>query len=459
MRLPLLAFLLFVLAAAPLAAQGPARSEPAPTSEATDDRRPDAQASEERVSLDEIRRFVAVFRAVKQAYVDPVDDATLMQSAIRGLLTDLDPHSAYLDAEQAQGLNEFSSGAYNGLGIEVVQQPDRSLLVVTPIDDTPAARAGIKPGDVITEIDGTPIAADSVDGAVDAMRGEPGTPIELTILRDNLAEPLKLTLVRELIRVASVRVRRLEPPHFAYLRISHFQTDTGRETSSKLRELIADGPPLHGLVLDLRRNPGGLMNAAVEIADAFLDEGVVVSTRGRLPFAASEQRARAGDLLDGAPIVVLIDSGSASAAEVLAAALRDHRRALIMGSQSFGKGSVQTVLPLDNGDAVKLTTARYYTPSGRSIQASGIVPDVQLPEDAVLQVATTRPPVLRERDLPRHLQSDTDGSEPASDAATEADDADDGRDATDDFAIREALSLLKGLALFKRNGAAGAVEP
>jgi carboxyl-terminal processing protease len=464
MRLPALFVLLFVLAAAPLAAQGPARSEPAPATEGSDDRRPDAQAGEERVSLDEIRRFVAVFRAVKQAYVDPVDDATLMQSAIRGLLTDLDPHSAYLDAEQAKGLNEFSSGAYNGLGIEVVQQPDRSLLVVTPIDDTPAARAGIKPGDVITEIDGTPIAADSVDGAVDAMRGEPGTPIELTILRDTLAEPLKLTLVRELIRVASARVRRLEP-NFAYLRISHFQADTGGEASRKLRELIKEGPALHGLVLDLRRNPGGLMNAAVELADAFLDEGVVVSTRGRLPFAASEMRARAGDLLNGAPIVVLIDSGSASAAEVLAAALRDHRRALIMGSQSFGKGSVQTVLPLDNGDAVKLTTARYYTPSGRSIQASGIEPDVQLPEDAVLQVGANRPPTVRERDLPRHLQSEADAAEAAAAeaaaprVAVDASSADDADDPADDFAIREALSLLKGLALFKRNGAAGAVEP
>jgi carboxyl-terminal processing protease len=451
--------LLFVFACTPLVAQAPAPADPPPATEATDDRR-QQDAAEERVSLDEIRRFVAVFRAVKQAYVDPVDDATLMQSAIRGLLTDLDPHSAYLDAEQAEGLNEFSSGAYNGLGIEVVQQPDRSLLVVSPIDDTPAARAGIKPGDVITEIDGTPIAADSVDGAVDSMRGEPGTSIELTLVRDSAAEPLKITLVRELIRVASVRVRRLEP-EFAYLRISHFQADTGREATRKLRELMAEGPALHGLVLDLRRNPGGLMNAAVEIADAFLDDGVVVSTRGRLPFAVSEQRARAGDLLDGAPIVILIDSGSASAAEVLAAALRDHRRALVMGSQSFGKGSVQTVLPLDNGDAVKLTTARYYTPSGRSIQASGIIPDVQLPEDAVLQVGATRPPTVRERDLPRHLQSDVEAAAAAEAAGAEAVEASTPgpADEADDFAIREALTLLKGLSLFKRGGAAGTTDP
>jgi carboxyl-terminal processing protease len=422
-----------------LLAGGAAFAQPVPPPPA--DRADATEVDDERVSLDEIRRFVSVFRAVKQAYVDPVDDATLMQSAIRGLLTDLDPHSAYLDAEQAQGLSEFSSGAYNGLGVEVVQQPDRTLLVVTPIDDTPAARAGIKPGDVIVEIDGQAIAADNVDSAVESMRGEPGTPIELTIVRESLAEPLRLTLVRELIRVTSVRVRRLEPA-FAYLRVSHFQADTGSEARRKLRELIDAGPPLQGLVLDLRRNPGGLMSAAVELADSFLDAGVVVSTRGRMPFAASEFRARSGDLLAGAPLVVLVDSGSASAAEVVAGALRDHRRALVMGSRSFGKGSVQTVLPLDNGDAVKLTTARYYTPSGRSIQAAGIVPDVPLPEDAVLQRAGDRPPSLRERDLPRHLQSDADAAAAEAEAAGTDDDH-------DDFAIREALTLLKGLALFR----------
>jgi carboxyl-terminal processing protease len=407
------------------------------------------EPDEEPVSLDEIRRFVAVFRAVKQAYVDPIDDATLMRSAIRGLLIDLDPHSAYLDAEQSRELNEATSGAYDGLGLEVIQQPDRSLLVIAPIDDTPAARAGIQPGDLITEIDGKPIDAGNVDAAVAAMRGAPGTPIELTIIREALREPLRLTLLRETIRVASVRVRRLEP-HFGYLRISHFQADTGRVTRRKLDELQAGGPPLQGLVLDLRRNPGGLLNTAVEVADLFLGEGVVVSTRGRLPFSISEYRARGGDLLGGAPIVVLTDSGTASAAEVLAAALRDAKRALLMGSPSFGKGSVQTVLPLDNGDSLKLTTARYYTPSGRSIQASGLQPDVLLPEDAVLQIGATRPPTLRESDLPRHLESellpDPDlAPVPAAEPA-------------DDYAVNQALALLKGLALFSGRLPAPVVE-
>jgi carboxyl-terminal processing protease len=409
-----------------------------------------AAAADERVSLDEIRRFVAVFRAVKQAYVDPIDDARLMQSAIRGLLTDLDPHSAYLDASQSEALNEMASGAYSGLGLEVVQQPDRSLLVVSPIDDTPAARAGIRPGDVIVEIDGRPIGADNLEGAIEAMRGEPGSMVELTIIRDTLREPLKLTLVREQIRVASVRVRRLEPA-FAYLRISHFQGDTGLEVRRKLAEMITHGPKLQGLVLDLRRNPGGVLSAAVETADVFLDAGTVVSTRGRLPFSISEFSAHRGDLLEGAPIIALIDSGTASAGEVLATALRDRRRALIMGSTSFGKGSVQTVLPLDNGDALKLTTARYYGPSGRSIQASGIEPDVAVPEDAVLQIGATRPPTVREHNLPRHLHSEFELE--LAEPLAEASDNDE-----DDYLVNEALALLKGLALFDRRGGERAAD-
>jgi carboxyl-terminal processing protease len=435
---------LFLMSTLGLLSPGLALAMEAEAPPATD--APDAPESVEidgeRVSLDEIRRFVAVFRAVKQGYVDPVNDGELMQAAIRGLLTDLDPHSAYLDADQSQALDEMASGAYTGLGLEVVQQADRTLLVVSPIDETPAARAGIRPGDLIVEIDGASIAADNLEGAIESMRGEPGSSVELTILRESLLEPLKLTLVREEIRVASVRVRRLEPT-FGYVRISHFQSDTGREMSRKLGELIKDGPPLKGLVLDVRRNPGGVLNAAVDAASAFLDGGLVVSTRGRLPFSVSESRASSGDLLDGAPIVVLIDSGTASAGEVVAAALRDRDRALIMGSTSFGKGSVQTVLPLDNGDAVKLTTARYYSPSGRSIQAAGIKPDVELPEDAVLQVGSTRLPTVRERNLPRHLHSELE-------AQSSADEAPEAGDDEDDFAINEALTLLKGLALFGR---------
>ena len=429
-------------AAAPTA---PAEPGPAAKAAAVEE---DAVDPKDKVSLDEIRRFVSVFRAVKQAYVDPIDDEKLMRAAIRGLLTDLDPHSAYLDRDESAALNEQASGAYDGLGVEVLQQVDRTLLVIAPIDDTPAERAGIKTGDVITHVDGRPIAADSVDGAIDTMRGEPGTPITLTVERENAPEPLKFTLTRETIRVSSVRVRALEP-NYAYLRISTFQADTGAEVQKKLKALQEKNKaPLRGLVMDLRSNPGGLLNAAVEVADAFLDSGVIVSTKGRLPYANAEFKARRGDMLDGAPIVILADSGTASAAEVLAGALRDHQRALVMGTPSFGKGSVQTVLPMDNGDSLKMTTARYYTPSGVSIQASGIVPDVELPENASL-AAGDRPPTIRERDLPGHLRGDAEGTAPvalpgASPVVAPAPE----NEVADDFAVREALSLLKGLAVF-----------
>lgn len=403
--------------------------------------------SAEQVSLDEIRRFVAVFRAVKQAYVEPIDDTRLMRAAIRGLLNDLDPHSAYLDASQTRDLNETSQGAYDGLGLEVVQNPDRTLTVIAPIDDTPAARAGIRPGDVITAIDGAEITAENVDAAVDSMRGEPGSKIDLTLMRAESPEPITLTLVRETIAISSVRARLLEPG-FGYLRIAMFQADTADEVVQKLRDMGKDSP-LRGLVLDLRSNPGGLLNAAVETADVFLDKGLIVRTEGRLPQASSRFSAHRGDSLKGAPIITLIDSGTASAAEVLGAALRDHRRALLMGDVSFGKGSVQTVLPIDNGDSIKLTTSRYYSPSGASIQASGLVPDIRLPEGIDLQ-RRNRPPTIRERDLPGHLRGDRE--EPG-------DDAQPSQAVIDDYLVQEALQLLRGLALFDKKVAQPAATP
>jgi carboxyl-terminal processing protease len=435
---PIFLALLFALAAASTQAQE-ATEEPGgvPAADVVEEA---VDPAVERVSLEEVRRFVSVFRAVQQAYVDSVDDQQLMQSAIRGLLTDLDPHSAYLDARATQSMNETATGAYGGLGLEILQRPDRSLVVIAPMDDTPAARAGIQPGDIIIELDGAPISADSVDAAVEAMRGEPGTSIVLTVAREGEPAPLKLSLTREIIRVASARGEALDP-QFAYIRIAAFQADTAGEVQRKLETLkAAGGGALKGLVLDLRRNPGGLLNAGIEVADLFLDRGVIVSTRGRVPRASAEYSAKRGDLMEGAPIVVLIDSGSASAAEVVAGALRDHRRALIMGSTSFGKGSVQTVLPLDNGDSIKLTTARYYTPNGTSIQATGIVPDIELPENAELRVTREASPQVRESDLPGHLQAETPA---ASDAAAKA---------QSDYAVNEALNLLRGLAVFGERG-------
>ncbi|MEJ5209258.1 S41 family peptidase [Denitratimonas sp. CY0512] len=411
----------------------------------------DAEDAEDAVSLDEIRRFVAVFRAVKQGYVDPIDDATLMRAAIRGLLIDLDPHSAYLDAEQSRALNEAASGAYEGLGLEVIQQPDRSLLVIAPIDETPAARAGILPGDVITAIDGEPITVDGVDAAIDSMRGAAGSQTRLTVEREGAAEPLLFTLTREIIRVASVRVKTLEPG-YVYARISTFQADTGLELDRKLQQAMQQNEgEVKGLVLDLRSNPGGLLNAAVEAADLFLDDGLIVSTRGRLPHSRSELGAHNGDLLEGAPIAILVDGGTASAAEVLAGALRDHNRALVLGSPTFGKGSVQTVLPLDNGDSIKLTTARYYTPSGTSIQATGIIPDVPL-ESRIDQIASVpdQPPTVRERDLPGHLRGDNET--PEAEAAVDSSIPIiplQRPEELDDSGVREALNMLKGLSVFR----------
>lgn len=407
MRSRLILALLIALTGAPAFAQQsqpqPQQAEEEPAVASSDD--PDAaETAPTKVPLEEIRRYVAVFNAVKEAYVEPVEDKKLMHSAIRGLLLDLDPHSTYFDKEDADAFDEQSNGAYDGIGVELLQQPDNTLLVVSPIDDTPAAKAGIKAGDVIIAIDGKPIS--SKDGMA-PLRGEPGSKIKLSILREGKPKPFDVSLTRETIRVASVRSRMLEPG-YGYVRISAFQTDTAASFQAQLDKLQANGK-LRGLVLDLRSNPGGLLLAAVQVADDLLDKGNIVSTRGRISISDSKFDATPGDRLNGAPLVVLVDAGSASAAEVLAGALRDNQRARVVGSRTFGKGSVQTVLPLDNGDSVKLTTARYYTPSGKSIQASGIVPDVVLHPDGVDQPATIID--YSEAVLPGHLRGDDEGAE------------------------------------------------
>jgi carboxyl-terminal processing protease len=388
------------------------------------------------VPVAEIERYVAVYRAVKQAYVDKVGDRKLMQASVRGLLTDLDPHSAYLDKEESEQLDQDTSGAYEGIGVEVMQLPDRSLRVVSPIDDTPAARAGIKAGDVIVAIDGKPIDAENADSASISLRGPPGSEVKLGVVRDGADAPVTVVVKREVIRIQSVRARLLEPG-YGYVRLSNFQVDTATDMTTRIAALVKlNHGPLRGIVLDLRSNPGGLLNSAVEVADAFLDSGVIVSTKGRLTYSNSTYTATPGDVLDGAPIVVLVDGGTASASEVLAGALHDQHRALIVGSRTFGKGSVQTVLPLDNGDSIKLTTARYYTPSGKSIQARGIRPDVVLKPTAANQNKNAAGDSVRERDLPGHL------------AESDTDDGDEGGDATvfaDTFAIAEALKALKGM--------------
>ena len=401
MRFPLALFL--ALCCMPAFAQE-AEKEP-PLVASSDD--PDAaETAPSKVPLDEIRRYVAVYNAVKDAYVEPVDDKKLMHSAIRGLLLDLDPHSTYFDKEDAEAFDEQATGAYDGVGVELLQQPDNTLRVIAPIDGTPAAKAGIKSGDVIVAIDGKPISGE--DG-MEPLRGEPGSKLTLTIAREGKPKPFDVTLTRETIRIASVSSRMLEPG-YGYVRINSFQADTGADFQRNLDKLQTNGK-LKGLVLDLRSNPGGLLISAVQVADDLLEKGNIVSTRGRIAISDSKFDATPGDRLQGAPLVVLVDAGSASAAEVLAGALRDNQRARVVGSRTFGKGSVQTVLPLDNGDSVKLTTARYFTPSGKSIQASGIVPDVVLKPDAPAAKESAAPYDYSEATLPGHLRGDDEGAE------------------------------------------------
>jgi carboxyl-terminal processing protease len=392
------------------------------------------------VDLQDIRSFTAVYSLVKQAYVENVDDHELMQAAIRGLLAGLDPHSEYLDRKQIDDLTEDTTGSYNGLGIEVVQA-DGTLRVVAPIDDSPAERAGVKAGDTIVRIDGKAVQSDDLDTAVGRLRGKVGSEITLSVVHEGQIDPIDIKLKREMIRVASVRGRMLEPG-YAYVRISQFQSDTGAQLHRRIERLQKDNKaPLQGMVLDLRSNPGGLLTAAVEVSDIFLNEGVIVTTKGRLKEADLSFRAAPGDALNGAPLVVLVDNGTASAAEIVAGALKDNHRALLMGRRTFGKGSVQTVLPLDADHAVKLTTARYYTPSGGSIQAAGIQPDIALADLSLSQRDTSTMQILGERDLRNHLKGTDETDETPSPARTID------RNVEQDYALNEALNALKALAL------------
>ena len=414
----------------------------APLAAYADDARTAAPAqaqnpSKPTVSMDDIRAFTAVFNLVKQGYVEPVDDKALMQNAIRGLLAGLDPHSEYLDQREMEALSEDTSGSYEGLGLEVITA-NGNLRVVSPIDESPAERAGIKPGDIITRINDTAITSDNANQSVNLLRGKPGSKVTLSVLHEGASVPEDLVLAREKIRVASVRVRALDPG-YVYIRIVQFQEDTGNELRKKLAKLAKKDQAWRGAVLDLRTNPGGLLTSAVEISDDFLDSGTIVSTRGRIKQSELSFSATPGDLLDGAPMVVLVDNGTASAAEIVAGALKDNHRALVMGRRTFGKGSVQTVLPLDDAHAVKLTTARYFTPSGTSIQAAGIEPDIEL-ADLKLSVRDAPPSLISgEKDLPNHLKGEHEKDHVAGTARE--------RENLDDYALSEAMNLLKGLAL------------
>lgn len=396
------------------------------------------------IPFEGLKTFSEVYGRIRQDYVEPVPDNKLLEDAIRGMLAGLDPHSAYLDQEQYNELKVGTTGQFGGLGIEVGME-NGFVKVISPIDDTPAQKAGIKAGDLIIRLDDKPVKGMSLNDAVKMMRGEPGSEIVLTVVREGLEQPLKIKIVRDIIRVKSVKSRLLEEG-YGYIRITSFQSKTGDNVVDAVNELRKGGE-LKGVVLDLRNNPGGVLNAAVAVSDAFLDSGLVVYTDGRIEDAKMKFNATPGDILKGAPIVVLINSGSASASEIVAGALQDHKRAIIMGEKTFGKGSVQTILPTSNGGAVKLTTARYYTPSGRSIQAEGISPDVPISK-VKLELAQSQDfQPIKEADLMRHLTNDKApkkedqkaGEKPEEDLALQ------------DYPLNEALNLLKGINIMRKN--------
>lgn len=396
--------------------------------------------------LDELRTFSEVFGKIKADYVESVDDRTLLENAIRGMLSGLDPHSTYLNQDEFKELQVGTSGEFGGLGIEVGME-DGFVKVIAPIDDTPAERAGVQAGDLVIRLDDTPVKGMTLGEAVKIMRGKPGTDITLTIVRDGVDKPLKITITRAVIHVKSVKSRTLEPG-FGYLRITNFQTKTAEDVVAAVEALREEnGGALKGMILDLRNNPGGVLGAAVSVSDAFLEKGRIVYTEGRSEDAQLEFNATPEDVLKSAHLVVLVNGGSASASEIVAGALQDHGRAIVMGTRTFGKGSVQTIFPLRNNTGVKLTTARYYTPSGRSIQAEGIEPDIELKTLKVSEVEDSGFKPLKEKDLSRHLENGDakkDGAQAADDAAQGADDADTNL-AQDDYALYEALNVLKGL--------------
>jgi carboxyl-terminal processing protease len=427
-----------------------------------------AEKAQSPLPVEELRAFAEVFGAVKNNYVEPVSDKTLITSAINGMISGLDPHSAYLDRDAYRELQVGTQGEFGGLGIEVGME-DGFVKVISPIEDTPAFHAGIKPGDLIIRLDETPVKGMSLNDAVKRMRGKPGTTIKLTVLRKGQSKPLIFTLKRAVIKVQSVRSK-MAQPGYGYVRVVQFQERSGEDLAHQLEALYKKGP-LKGLVLDLRDDPGGLLNAAVGVSAAFLPhDSVVVTTDGRTADAKRKYIANPDDYLRGSsddylkglpaavkkvPMVILINGGTASASEIVTGALQDHKRALVMGTQSFGKGSVQTIIPLGNSTAIKLTTARYYTPSGRSIQAEGITPDIVVQEPGIDGHA-----FLREADLNKHLSNDKDpaaGKEKPEAQPDEQPGNDNGAAAVKpvkfgsdkDYQLNQAIDMLKGLRILE----------
>lgn len=407
------------------------------------------------IPMEDVQRFSNAIAQIKQYYVNPISDKELFDNAIRGMLAGLDPHSNYLNEEEFRDLQTATSGEFGGLGIEVTME-DGLIKVITPLIDAPAIKAGIKPGDYIVKIDSHAVQGIDLRQAVDLMRGKIGEPVTLTVLRKGEKKPLVFKLVRENIQIKSVESKLLDNK-YGYIRLAQFQALTAKDMLSSIAALKRESNGhLKGLILDLRNNPGGLLDSAIEIADAFIDkqpsgkEELIVYTEGRLPGSRFTAIANPGDVLENAPMVVLINNGSASASEIVAGALKDHKRAVIIGKPSFGKGSVQTVLPLDNKSGIKLTTALYYTPSGVSIQAEGIKPDITIDEIAVPKKQKENPLAgFSEADLHGHLKNGTTKEVAAVSSDNKKAKLDEKALLYDDYQLYAALTILKSLVLAK----------
>jgi carboxyl-terminal processing protease len=400
--------------------------------------------------LDQLRNFSDIFSRIKSDYVEDVEDEVLLEHAIRGMLSGLDPHSTYLSPDEYNELRIGTSGEFGGLGIQVGME-DGFVKVISPIDDTPAYKAGLQAGDLIIRLDDKTVKGMTLNEAVKVMRGKPGTDIELTVVREGNDKPLNFVVTRDIIKVKSVKNRLLDPG-YGYIRISNFQSRTAPQLLEAINDLKEENQAsLKGLVLDLRNNPGGVLNAAAEVSDLFIDKGKLVYTEGRIDNSHYEYNAKPGDILDGAPVVVLINGGSASASEIVAGALQDHKRAIVMGSKSFGKGSVQTIQELRSGGAVKITTARYFTPNGRSIQGAGITPDIVLDKYKVTSADDESFGNIKEADLSNHISNPTMTEEEIQKSKDDKKSEGDGVLATEDYQLHEALLLLKGLAIFNRS--------
>lgn len=399
--------------------------------------------------IEELRAFAEVFQRISHDYVESVDDKTLLENAIQGMLSNLDPHSAYLPPESFKKMEESTTGEFGGLGMEVGME-DGFVKVISPIDDTPAQKAGVQTNDLIIRLDETPVKGMSLNDAVKMMRGKPGTDIKLTIIRKGEEKPLNITLTRAIIHVVSVKNRLLDQG-LGYVRISQFQVDTGSELAKAIASLERQNKgDLKGLVLDLRNNPGGVLTAAVEVSDNFLNEGKIVYTEGRINRSDMSFKAAKGDLLKGAPLVILVNEGSASASEIVAGAIQDHQRGLVVGRATFGKGSVQSIVPLRNGAAIKLTTARYFTPSGRSIQGQGIAPDIELPRLKVERVEEDSALRVKEKDLNHTLSNPTENIQPeAKDADVQSATQTANKEAVEEDALTKDYELYRAQQLLE----------